>query len=122
MRIVPLPADLLYVASDASTVASPLQERKSLPRRSRSRSSGSGNYAALGAGNMGLVNSCKGGAAVGTGVMTTGGKARSHAHSQSAHHTKSSEGLEMSETEVDRDNRRRINDNRRRHTSFSIAV
>lgn len=86
------------------------------------RSSGSGSYAALGAGNMGLVSSSKGGAAAGTGVMTTGGKARSHGPSQSAHHTKSSEGLEMSETEVDRDNRRRINDNRRRHTSFSIAV
>ncbi|KAG7165542.1 Down syndrome cell adhesion molecule-like protein 2-like 10, partial [Homarus americanus] len=112
--------NLLYVASDASTVASPLQERKSLPRRSRSRSSGSGNYTALGAANKGVISSSKGGLG-GVGMMTTGGMGRSHAHGQSTP-AQSCDALEMSETEVDRDNRRRGNNGRRRNTSFSIAV
>ncbi|XP_069950895.1 uncharacterized protein [Cherax quadricarinatus] len=114
--------NLLYVASDASTVTSPLQERKSLPRRSRSRSSGSGSYTGLGELNKGMMNSSnKGVVGAGVGVMTTGGMGRCHAHGHStpAH---SCDTLEMSETEVDRDNRKRANSDRCRNTSFSIAV
>ncbi|XP_068213179.1 cell adhesion molecule Dscam2-like isoform X2 [Palaemon carinicauda] len=108
--------NLLYVASDASTVASPLSERKSLPSRSRSRSSGSGSYAVVG---VPKLNSSSKGPMGGAGMMTTGGMARSLGHTTPA---QSLDALEMSETECDRDNRRRNSSGRRKHTSFSIAV
>ncbi|XP_042865020.1 Down syndrome cell adhesion molecule-like protein Dscam2 [Penaeus japonicus] len=114
--------NLLYVASDASTTASPLQERKSLPRRSRSRSSGSGSYAALSVAVKGMNNTSRG-VLGGVGAMTTGGMGRSHALGPS---TPALDVMEMSETECDRDNRRQgappVSGGRRRNTSFSIAV
>lgn len=77
----------------------------------------------VGGGNKGIISTSKGGLGGVVGGLTTAGvMGRSHVLGQSTP-AQNCDTLEMSETEVDRDNRRRrASSGRCRNTSFSIAV